>query len=351
MRFRAVAESEVAAFLAKLAPTRYHSGMKHTSVTVWCIALCAALLLGACGKGGRTAAARAEFDDDDTQAFAFEEAALTTASAADGFGAPVAAKLVAAAPQMAANGFADAGYNPAEAASPASDGAYERKLIRTGNLRLQVQSLSDTRAATERWVQSFGGYISDSSESSHDLSLTVRIPSARFDDAMAQAAGMGKLKNKTISSEDVTERFYDLQGRLETKRILLERYQQYLRQATKMSDILDVEARINTVTADLESMQGRMNRLAAQIDFSVIYISATLPPQQTEHGFDLPDTKSDLSQFAGNVAGFFNALLFAVLYAVIFGVPLVVLLALLWWLCFGKLGLVRKLFVRLSRTR
>ena len=234
---------------------------------------------------------------------------------------------------------------------PKESGAqeYECKLIRTGEVSIQVQSLSDTRAATESWVKSFGGYISNSSETSRSLSITVRIPSVNFDDAMSQASGMGKLVNKQINSNDVTEQFYDLQGRIATKQILLERYQNYLREATKINDILDVEARINEVTSDLESMRGRMNRLSSQIDFSTIHISASLPPKQTEQGFVLPDTKSQFITLIGNIAGFFNALLFIVLYIAIFSVPIVLLAAVFWWLTFGKIGLVRRLFSRISK--
>ena len=234
----------------------------------------------------------------------------------------------------------------AEAGSAQS---YERKLIRNGDLSLQVQSLADTRSETESWVKAFGGYIANSSESSSSLSITVRIPADRFDEAMNQASGMGKLQSKNINSSDVTEQFYDLQNRIGTKRILLERYQNYLRQATKMNDILDVEARINEVTAELESMQGRMNLLSSQIDFSTISIWASLPPKQTEQGFVLPDTRSQFLSFVGTIASFFNGLLVVVLYIVIFGIPLVLLAAAFWWLCFGKLGLVRRLFARLSR--
>ena len=236
--------------------------------------------------------------------------------------------------------------------SPAGEPhTYERKLIRTGDVSIQVQSLSDTRAATESWVKSFDGYISNSSENSRSLSITVRIPSEHFDQAMSHASGMGKIESKTVKSNDVTDEFYDLQGRIKTKQILLERYQNYLRQATKIDDILSVEASINEVTAELESMQGRMNRLASQVDFSTIHISAVLPPKKTEEGFALPNTKSQFIALVGNIAGFFNGLLFFVLYAVIFGVPIVLLAAGFWWLCFGKLGLVRRLFALISKKR
>ena len=310
------------------------------------LVVCAVAALACSGCGGKSADGSIVQNED-----AFDDVFIATSSSsfADAGGAVANQKRAAVREQPA--GAATAEMQESERDEEIASGAYERKLIRNGDVSLQVQSLADTRSATEAWVSAFGGYVSHSSESSRSLSLTVRIPAGRFDEAMSRASGMGKLLGKNMSSDDVTEQFYDLRNRIETKRILLERYQNYLRQATKMNDILDVEARINEVTADLEAMQGRMNRLSSEIDFSTIHVRATLPPKQTEQGFVLPDTRSQFLSFAGNIAGFFNVLLFAVLYIVIFGLPLVLIAAGLWWLCFGKLGLVRALFATISKKR
>ena len=232
--------------------------------------------------------------------------------------------------------------------SNADNTDYGRKLIRTGHIKVEVESLSDTRDSVYSWAGRFGGFIFSSSESATKLSMTVRVPAENFDRAMEEAKGMGKIKSKEVNSEDVTDQFYDLQSRLDTKKILLERYQSYLSKSSTVTDLLSIEAKINEVTSDIEAMQGQMNRLSSRIDFSTINIDATLPPNMAETGFVLPDTGAQFKEMFGKAAGFFNGLLFAVLYILIFGIPILLLAALFWWISFGKIGLVKKLFKKIS---
>ena len=239
----------------------------------------------------------------------------------------------------------------AEQKAAASSGAesYERKLIKTGNVRLEVQSLSEVKAGVESWVKKYGGYIANSDEGTSSATFTVKVPSSRFEDAMGETSSFGKVTGKNVNSKDVTDRFYDLKSRLESKRIMQERLESYLKSAKDIKDMLEIESKLNDVTADLEAMQGQMNLLSAQISFSEITVIARLKPNHTEEGFTLPDVGRKFSDLASNVVYFVVGLFFAVIYIVLFGIPVVLVLAFFYWLCFGKIGLVRKLFARLRK--
>ena len=223
-----------------------------------------------------------------------------------------------------------------------------RKLIRTGNIRFEVSSLAETKAAVEAWAKRFDGYVSDFSEDGRSLGMTVHIPSSAFDDAMSSSGTIGKIVSKSADSVDVTDRFYDLDSRLATRRVLLERLQSYLREAKNMKDMLEIETKINDVTAEIEQMQGQFNRLSKQIDYSEIYIEANLPYNHTEdRGFIFPDLKSAFIEFCETVVGFFANFIFVVLYIIIFGIPILCVAFLLYWICFGKIGVLRKLFEKI----
>ena len=223
-----------------------------------------------------------------------------------------------------------------------------RKLIRTGNIRFEVSSLAETKAAVEAWAKRFDGYVSDFSEDGRSLGMTVHIPSSAFDDAMSSSGTIGKIVSKSADSVDVTDRFYDLDSRLATRRVLLERLQSYLREAKNMKDMLDIETKINDVTAEIEQMQGQFNRLSEQIDYSEIYIEANLPYNHAEdRGFIFPDLKSAFIEFCETVVGFFTNFIFVVLYIIIFGIPILCVAFLLYWICFGKIGVLRKLFEKI----
>ncbi len=228
----------------------------------------------------------------------------------------------------------------------------ERKIIYSGNLRLEVRNLGEAKEMVENWVKRYGGYISNSSESETSATITANIPSASFAPAMEECGTFGRLKSKNIYTDDVTERFYDLSTRLSTRKVLLERLRAYLATAKTMQELLQIETKINDVTAELERMQGQMNRLSTQIDFSQISVYLELPVNQNSSGgFVLPSIRTAAREFVGDVARFFVAFGFVALKVVVFGVPCVLFLMLLFWLSLGKVGLLRRLFARIRAEK
>lgn len=225
----------------------------------------------------------------------------------------------------------------------------ERKLIYSGYISLGVESLAETKNAVEGWLKKYGGYISNSSESQSSMHFSVNVPQENFFAAMEESVSLGKIKNKNVNCRDVTEQFYDLQTRLDTRHILLERLQNYLATSKDIKELIEIETKINDVTSELEQMQGSMNRLQKQISFSQIEIQATLPANINESGFVFPDVKDGARDLLGNVVSFFVNFIFILIYVFIFGTLIVLALILIYWLAFGKIGLVRKLFDKIKK--
>ena len=225
---------------------------------------------------------------------------------------------------------------------------YERKLIKTGNITLQVQDLTEGESAIEKWCKELNGYISYSSSDEYSAYFTVKIPSASFDKAMESVGDFGQVKNRNVSTQDVSEQYYDLKTRLETKKILQANFKQYLEKASNITDILKIERELNNVTSDIESMEGQLRRLSNQIDFSTISISLILPQGKTDPVIQPPTFGERVMDFLRQIKDFFVGVGKILLYAIICGVPCVALLFFLYWLLFGKLGLLKKLFKRLK---
>ncbi len=220
----------------------------------------------------------------------------------------------------------------------------ERKLIKTGDISVEVQALSGIEVQAEQFAKNFGGYITNSSLSERNFYCTVKVPCGRFDDAMKAAGDFGRLLNRSENSRDVTDEFYDLESRINTKRILKNKLEGYLSSAKDIKDLLQIEKQLNSTISDLESMEGKMKRLSNQIDFSTINLSAELPTGKTETGFDWPDLGEDFREFLTNTASFFAGFLLLLFYLAVYGIPIVALIAFLFWLLFGRLGLLIKLF-------
>ena len=237
---------------------------------------------------------------------------------------------------------------PREAGSSQEE-VFERKLIRTGNVSIEVQSVSDAEEKIAQWAKSLGGYVTNANTWEMGAGFTVRVPSERFDEAMAQAGNFGRITNRSVNSQDVSDNYYDIKSRLETKYILRDKLTNYLSQAKDIKDLLEIERQLNSVIEDIESTESRFKRLSNQIDYSTIYIDMHFEHGKNESGIILPDVKESWNTFISNIIAFFWGLLRILFYIVIFGIPVVAVAAFFFWLLFGKVGLLVKLFKKLKK--
>ena len=101
-----------------------------------------------------------------------------------------------------------------------SEAVAQRKLILNGNAGIEVPSISGLDIKIDEWAKNFGGYVANSDWSERNFYATVKIPSSRFYDAMNSTSDFGKIKNHNINTNDVTDEYFDLESRIETKKIL-----------------------------------------------------------------------------------------------------------------------------------
>lgn len=242
----------------------------------------------------------------------------------------------------------EAPMTPREAGGSQEE-VFERKLIRTGNVSIEVQSLSDAEEKIAQWAKSLGGYVTNANTWEMGAGFTVRVPSDRFEQAMADAGNFGRITNRSVNSQDVSDNYYDIKSRLETKYILRDKLTNYLSQAKDIKDLLEIERQLNSVIEDIESTESRFKRLSNQIDYSTIYIDMHFAHGKNESGIILPDVKESWNTFISNIIAFFWGLLRILFYIVIFGIPLIALAAFFFWLLFGKVGLLVKLFKKLKK--
>ena len=70
------------------------------------------------------------------------------------------------------------------------------------------------------------------------------------------SAAAGKIDSKNIKVKDVTTQFIDLTAQLANKKKLEQRYQELLKQGTKIADLLQIEDKLNEIQTDIDSTQG-----------------------------------------------------------------------------------------------
>lgn len=159
-----------------------------------------------------------------------------------------------------------------------TDVAIEIKLIKTGTLEFQTSDLGSTYQRIRNAAQVNSGFLSnESTVNEYDRivqHLTIRVPSRNFDKLVdAVCKGVEHFDTKTIEALDVTEEFVDAEARLKTKKQVEQRYQDLLKRANKISEILEIERQIGELRAEIESIEGRLRYLNNRVDYSTLDIS------------------------------------------------------------------------------
>lgn len=154
----------------------------------------------------------------------------------------------------------------------------ERKLIVMGNVRFRTGDLKKTNEEVLKLVEKYKGYIASQNESnseySIDQTIEVRIPSKDFTTFLKEIDKQSEhFDHKNINTQDVTEEYIDVEARIKTKKELEARYLEILKKANSVKEMMEVEAQLNQVRAEIESIEGRLKYLQNQTSFSTLTIN------------------------------------------------------------------------------
>ena len=234
--------------------------------------------------------------------------------------------------------IASKSMTPQEAAPPQvvgadSDSGVPSMIIRTGEARLQVDSLEASIQAVERTAAGLGGWVAHSSSSLGERDyrqarLEVKIPAARWEDLLAGLERVGELEQLSTATEDVGEQFVDLTAQLANGRRLEDRYLELLANRTgSLEDLLAVERELARVRERIEMLQGRLRYLSQRVSVSTLVVNLYEPMDLLGVG---PDEQPIRDAFRAAWRNFLGVITGGI--ALLGGaLPLVILGALLVW--------------------
>lgn len=155
-----------------------------------------------------------------------------------------------------------------------------RSVILTANISMKASDPWATADKAQAIALSVGGDVLGVNESggkdNHLASLTLRVPSDRFNDALRQLRALdGEVVSSTVDGKDVTDQFVDLKARLAAKQAEEQRYNALLARANTIDEILKVDAALGAVRTQIEQLQGQVNSIASRTQFSTIVMTIT----------------------------------------------------------------------------
>ncbi len=300
---------------------------------IWVIAVCVALgILSGCSSGVR------------------EESMSATESMPTP--APMAAPA-AAAPEAAA-GFAaendevqlqleDASFDfgtdtVAGAAVPEQQ---PDKIIVSGSVNMEatqaefdaaMNNLKAEAAAVGGYIESSGLYQNGMMEDGtilRSFNITLRVPSENYTRAWADVQSFGTVQSANENQQNVTQQYYDMQSRLDTKKVEEQRVLDLIGQTTDVQDLLDLEQMLGQIRLEIETYESKLTNIDRLASFSTITANLNEVQKITEVRIqaNLGDKMKDgFIQSANATLTFLQNLALGIAYI---SVPLVIVIVLL----------------------
>lgn len=157
----------------------------------------------------------------------------------------------------------------------AADGS---KRIYTANIELETTDFDEAAKGLTALMEESGGWFESSSQGNRGsgyryANYTVRVPVEHYREFLNQAGELCLLTYSEEYVEDVSEHYYDTQGRLRTQQIKLERLQDLLSKAELMEDIITIESAISETEQYIDDLSGTLQHYDAKVDYSTIHVS------------------------------------------------------------------------------
>ena len=208
----------------------------------------------------------------------------------------------------------------------------ERMVVRTASLDLIVPDTERALDNIQAMARELGGYVvsveAHQYQKGRQATVTLRIPAETLDSALDRLRAMATtVRRESVSGQDVTDQYVDLQSRLRHLEAKEKQLLEFLDRAEDTEAVLAVYEHLSATQAEIEQVRGRMQYLENQVALATVTVSLTpdAMAQPLETGWNLPGTVRSAVEALLNVLEFFIK---ALIYIVIVILPALILIAL-----------------------
>ncbi|MGW0823080.1 DUF4349 domain-containing protein [Streptomyces sp. NPDC002845] len=165
-------------------------------------------------------------------------------------------------------------------------------IIRTASLTVQVKDVPKALDEARTTVENAGGFVGNESTTRDGRGrertrVVLRVPTAEYDEVLAELEGAGKLVEREARAQDVTDQVVDVESRIKSQQASVARVRELMDQATKLSDVVTLEGELSRRQADLESLLAQQASLKDRTSLATITLSLSeTPVKKTEKDED-----------------------------------------------------------------
>lgn len=208
----------------------------------------------------------------------------------------------------------------------------ERQIIKTGEITLQVSNVANALGRVRAMALELGGYVGGSQAGTLEdtATLTLRIPAARFDDALAGLHGLdAKVVAEATRESDVSSQIVDLEARIANLEASETSYRALLERAQKVEDILAVQSRLDQVRGEIEQLKAQHKDISGQADLATLTVTLTPVAAPVQKQAETWDLGAQLSEAVATLVGIGQAVASALIVFVIVWLPVLLVLGII----------------------
>lgn len=174
---------------------------------------------------------------------------------------------------------AGGGLTGGGAAAP--DAAADPAVVRTGDVSVEVRDVPEAVGALTRLATARRGFVAQSRvEGEPDSpvgSVTVRVPAAEFDAAVAEAGRMGRVVSSSTGGVDVSGEVADVAARLRSLTAARTQLQTLLARAANVGEVLSVQQRLTETQTQIEQLQAKQKSLEDSTTYGTLRVALHEP--------------------------------------------------------------------------
>lgn len=212
-----------------------------------------------------------------------------------------------------------------------------RIVIQDTSLSLQVKDVTKTINDIEETTQKLGGFLINSNlskpEGAASGNISIRIPEEKRKEALTAFKNMAvKVVSESVTGNDVTDQYADLDARLEVLYSTKNKYEDILDRADQISDILAVQQQLTNLQNQIDNLIGQQKyyEQSAKLSKIVIYLSTdelSLPYAPTNEWRPTVIFKEAVRSMIGTFRSIGSLIIWAVVY-----VPIIIVFVSIIWL-------------------
>ena len=214
--------------------------------------------------------------------------------------------------------------------APAGEAApIEQRIIKTGEVTVEVADVPAAAGRVRALAVELGGYVGGSQAGAGDegATLTLRIPAARFDEALERLRELdGEVVAEATRESDVTRQVIDLGARIANLESSEASYRVLLERAERIDDVLAVQSRLDGVRGEIEQLEAQLQEIEGDADLSTLTVSLVPAPEPIEAVSTTWDPKAEMDGALATLVGIGQGLLNAIIWFGIVWLPVLLVL-------------------------